>query len=137
MNAPSRDIVDMLEQYGDSSGFDLSLSFGNNLHISREPSKPINCVTIFDVEGYPPELNLTTQGYEYPSIQIRVRNTKYLDAMNLAQKIKDALHGRSHETWNSALYTVIYALGNPALLDYDDNGNARVIINFNLQRHAV
>ena len=137
MNAPSRDIVDILESYGDSSGFDLALSFANNLHVGREPATPINCVTIFDVEGYPPELNLITQGYEYPSIQIRVRNKQYLTAMSLAQDIKDALHGRSHVTVNGALYTVIYAIGNPALLDYDDNGNARVILNINLQRKAA
>lgn len=137
MNAPSKDVVDMLEAYGDSSGFDLSLMYADNLHVGMEPAQPPNCVTIFDVEGYSPDLNLNTQGYERPSIQIRVRNKKYLTAMSLAQDIKDALHGRSHETWNGALYTVIYAVGNPALLDYDDKGNARVIVNFNLQRKSA
>lgn len=131
MNAPSDDIRDILEAAGDSSGF---TGIASDIFIGKEPALPKNCVTIFDTHGFPPALGLTNQGYEYPSVQIRVRNTKYKDGWDLIHNIKNLLHGLSNQTWNGSLYTVIYCSGGPALLDWDDNGNARFIINFNLQR---
>jgi hypothetical protein len=128
MNAPSDDIKDMLVAGG------LGLTFATNLFIGKEPSLPRNCVTIFDTYGFPPDLGLKDQGYERPSIQIRVRNISYKNGWALTQNIKDSLHGRSHQTWNGTLYSVIYCSSGPALLDWDENGNARFIINFNLQR---
>lgn len=132
MNAPSIDIKDMLEAYGESSG--IPVDFSDTLFIGREPDKPDNCVTIFDSGAYAPWMGLTEVGYEYPTIQIRVRNRSYQDGWNLINDIKNALHGRNHETWNSTLYTVIQCSSGPALLDYDDYNRVRFIINFNLQR---
>jgi hypothetical protein len=132
MNAPSQDIKDML--VADSS---LDLVLGTNLFVGKEPAKPRACVTIFDTYGFPPYLGLTDVGYEYPSIQIRVRNYNYRDGWEIAQDIVTSLHGRSHETWNDALYTVVYCSSGPALLDWDENENVRFIINFNLQRRVV
>jgi hypothetical protein len=129
MNAPSEDIKDML--VADSG---LGLTFGTNLFKNKEPASPRNCVTIFDTYGYRPDLALVDQGYERPSIQIRVRNNKQETAWSLIDDIKNLLHGKSNETWNGAMYTVIYCASGPALLDWDDNGNVRLIINFNLQR---
>jgi len=131
MNAPSEDIKDILVAGG------LGLVFNSNLFIGREPSSPKNCATIFDTDGRPPDLNLTDQGYERPSVNIRVRSTNYITGWTLANNIKNLLHGKEHETWNGALYTVIYCSSGPALLDWDDNNNARFSINFNLQRRAV
>ena len=132
MNAPSVDIVDMLEAYGDSSGIDVE--YADNLFIGQEPKIPINSITIFDTGGSGLSFGLTGSGYEYTSIQIRVRNRKYIDGWNIIESIKVALHARAQETWNGTLYSVIYCASGPALLDWDDNGNARFIINFNLQR---
>jgi len=133
MNPPSVDIVDMLEMYGDSSG--TGLSFKTNLFVGKEPNKPDDCVTIFDTPGFPPALGLTDQGYEYPSVEILVRSRDYLSGWDLANRIKDALHGRNHETWNGTLYTVISCVNGPNLLDWDDNGRVHFSINFNIQRH--
>lgn len=129
MNACSEDIKDML--VADSS---LGLTFTENLFIARMPASPVNCVVIYDAPGYPDALGLKDQGYEYPSIQIRVRNRTYLTGMELAQKIKTSLHGRSAQIWNETLYTVIHAVGGPALLNWDENSNSDIVINFNLQR---
>lgn len=134
MNAPSVDIREMIEEY-DSSG--LGLNFAEDLFIGKEPAKPDNCVTIFDTYGFPPYMGLTTTGYEYPSVQIRVRNRNYVDGWNLTQDIMTALHGRAQETWNGTLYSVIYCSSGPALLDWDDNGNVRFIVNFNIQRRPI
>lgn len=136
MNAPSIDIVEILEASGESSGF-ADLVFGTNLFVGKEPSNPKNTVTVFDTPGFSPELNLETQGYEYPSVQIRVRNSSYVNGWNLIERIKDALHGLSQQTVNGTLYSVIYCSGSPALLDWDDNNNVRIVCNFNLQRRVA
>ena len=135
MNASSVDIRDILEAYGDSSGLDVE--FADNLFIGKEPAMPHNCITIFDTPGYAPSMSLTSQGYEYPAIQIRVRNRKYIDGWDIAEGIKNALHGLSQETWNGTLYSLIACSSGPALFDWDDNGNVRFIINFNLQRRTA
>jgi hypothetical protein len=136
MNASSVDIRHILEAKDDSSGaFDLT--FGTDLFIGKEPAKPINCVTIFDTSGFAPALGLVNQGYEYPSIQIRVRNTKYINGWDLIEDIKTALHGLAQQTVNGTLYSVIYCSSGPALLDWDDNGNVRFVVNFNIQRRSI
>jgi len=129
MNASSIDIKDML-----ITDTTLGLTFAGNLFIGKEPAKPDNTVTIYDTPGFPPMIGLETKGYEYPSIQIRVRNTTYNGGWVLIEKIKNALHARAQEICNGTLYSVIYVSSGPALLDWDDNGNVRFIINFNLQR---
>lgn len=140
MQAPSVDIKDILAAADTSSAaLSLDLNFATdgtgNLHIGKEPAKPRNCVTIFDTSGFPPYLGLNAVGYEYPSIQIRVRNSSYVNGWNLIESIKNLLHGTSHYLCsNGTLYTVIYCSSGPALLDWDDNGNCRFVCNFNLQR---
>jgi hypothetical protein len=136
MQASSEDIKEMLEEYGESSGIGIT---SNNIFIGREPSKPKNCITIFDTIGFHPYLGLGPgdTGFEYPSIQIRVRNDDYQTGWALIERIKTALHGRAQETWNATLYSLIYCSSGPAHLDWDDNGNALFIINFNIQRRAV
>jgi hypothetical protein len=133
MQATSFDIKDMLE--AESA---LGLDFATDLFIGKEPAEPKDCVTIYDYAGYPPYLGLGGEvGYEYPSIQIRVRNHKYEDGWDKINEIKDALHGRHGEIWNGTLYTLIKCSSGPALLDWDDNGNARLVVNFDLQRRDV
>lgn len=131
MNAPSVDIKDMLVADGT-----LGLVLATNLFIGKEPIKPDNTVTIFDNYGRPPQLTLTGkgEGYYYPAVQIRVRNIDYRTGWGLINNVMLSLHGRANETWNETLYTVIYCASGPALLDWDDNGLVRFIVNFNLQR---
>jgi hypothetical protein len=135
MNATSEDVRDIL--VANSS---LGLVFANNLFIGKEPATPKNTVTIFDTPGFPDELLLTGSGngnaYQYPSIQIRVRNTSYIAGWDIIESIKNYLHGRANETWNGTLYTVIKCSSGPALLDWDDNSNVRFICNFDLQRRV-
>ena len=131
MNAPSEDIKDLLE--AESS---LGLTFATDLFIGREPATPPDCVTIFDTPGFARQSTLDGEGddYEYPSIQIRVRNKSYTDGMELIQDITTVLHGTSQETWNTTLYSVIMCSSGPALLDWDANNRPRFVVNFNIQR---
>jgi len=135
MNPTSFDIKDILE-----SESSLGLIYATNLFIGKEPATPKNTVTIFDTPGFPDELLLTGSekggSYQYPAVQIRVRSTKYIDGYNLIENIKSVLHGRANETWGGSLYSVIKCSSGPALLDWDDNSNARFICNFDLQRRS-
>lgn len=134
MNSCSRDIKDMLE--ADSA---LGLVYADNLFIGREPVKPYNSVTIFDTPGFPPDMTLANNslGYERPSVQIRVRNIDYTTGWSLIENIKESLHGRAQELWNDTLYSSVACSSGPAMLDWDDNGNVRFIINFNIQRRSL
>lgn len=131
MNSASEDIKKILVE--DSS---LGLIFGTDLFKAREPKKPDNCVTIFDTSTQAPQLTMAGKGedYEYTSVQIRIRNLKFVTGWNLAEAIKTSLHGTAQETVNGTLYSVIYCSSGPALLDWDENNRARIIINFNIQR---
>jgi len=130
MNSSSEDIKDML--VAESA---LGLIFGTNLFIGREPSNPVNCVTIFDTPGFPPQLTFNKEEfYEYPSIQIRVRNNHYETGWAIISDIMLSLHGRAQETWNGTLYSLIQCSGGLALLDWDENNKVRFVVNFNIQR---
>jgi len=130
MNAPSVDVKDILE--ADSS---LELTFSTNLFIGKAPVTPVDCVVIYDTPGWPPQLTLTPgENYYYPSIQIMVRANHYIKGWDLINDIKVSLHGRSHETWNGTLYTVIRCTSEPALLNWDEKNRAQFVVNFDLQR---
>lgn len=131
MNACSVDVASML--VADTS---LGLTIGNNLYVGKEPTTPDNVVTIYDSYGFPPQVTLNGKGedYYYPAIQIRVRNRDYRVGYNLAHNIMVSLHGRAQQTWNGTLYTVVYCTSDVALLDWEDNGLCRFLINFNIQR---
>lgn len=130
MNSVATDVKDMLVAES------LGLVFATNLFIGTEPTEPDNCVTVFDTPGAAPQMTLEggNDNYYYPAIQIRVRNNDYLNAWSLMNDIRDALHGRANETWNSTFYTVISCSADPSMLDRDDGNRIRLIINFNLQR---
>jgi len=133
MNTTANDIKSIL--VADTA---LGLVHGTNLFVNREPASPDNCVTIFDTYGAPARLTLDGKSYEYPSIQIRVRNNKQSEATRIINAIYSSLHGRAHETWNGAIYESIACSGSgPFLLDWDDNDRCRFVINFNVQRKAV
>lgn len=129
MNAPSTDIKDILE--AESS---LGLAFGTDLFIGMEPNSPDQCVTIFDTMGRQTGLSMDQELYDYPSVQIRVRDNSYISGWNLIESIRTTLHGRGQETWNGTLYSIIYCASGPAMLDTDQQSRVRFIVNFNIQR---
>ena len=130
MNPTSEDIKDMLE--AESS---LGLVHATNLFMGREPSTPINAVTIFDTPGAPPQLTFDkTEVLEKPSIQIRVRHEDYLIGWALANDIKTFLHGKYGETWNGTEYLLIRCINTPFLLGFGKKGEAWFVTNFELQR---
>jgi hypothetical protein len=112
----------------------LGLVLGADLFIGREPTKPDEVVVIFDTPSYPPAMSISgEEHYVYSSLQIRVRGNEYLATYNIAENIKNYLHGRANFQLGGVLYTNILCTTPPALLDWD-NGKVRIIINLDLQR---
>ena len=130
MNSPAKDICTMLE--AESA---LGLVFATNLFVDVEPTTPVDCVTVYDTGGMPPQLTMNADEiYEYPAVQIRVRNSKYDTGWTLADNIKNLLHGRARETWGGALYSLIACSNGPLSIGQDETNRACIVVNLNLQR---
>jgi len=132
MNKASEDIKAML-----LAETPLGLTFATNLFIGKEPAILKNCVTIFDTPGQPIKVSLDEIQDDFPSIQIRVRSNSYVTGLNLANDIAVYLQGISNEYWNNTLYYVINCVSGPFQLDWDDNDNARFVVNFNIKRKVL
>ncbi len=129
MNPPSMDIRDLIAAGG------LGLVVMTNLFIGQEPDKPANTVTVFDTPGMPPMLSLDRlETYEFPTVQIRIRNTSYAAGYAMAYDIKELLHGLAHVTQGGATYELIKCQQDPFLLDYDESNRPRFVMNLELQR---
>ena len=126
MDTPSKDIKDIL--VNDSVG-----TFGTNLFISKEPSSPDACVTIYDTGGPEPQAGYV---YDYPTIQVRIRGAKmgYEAAFTKAQAVRTSLHGLHNETWNSTRYIGIWCQGDIMALGYDENHRPLLVVNFRIHR---
>jgi hypothetical protein len=131
MNASVVDIKQMITHYYGEDSYAGTLY---PIFIGKEPATPTDTITIFETVGFHQLTMDKCEKYEYPSIQIRVRSTAYLEGWQMIADIKDILHGRANETWNGALYTLIRCSGGPALLDYDKDQRCRFIANFLIQR---
>jgi hypothetical protein len=130
MNPPSVDIKDILLTKG------LGLTFATNLFIGRELESPDDLVTIFDTPGGAPQLTMNFgERYNYPSIQIRVRNNNYLTGWNLINDIKDALHGLGPFDQGGSTYTLVKCTIEPAILDWDEADRVRFVTTFMMQRY--
>ncbi|MFP4047480.1 MAG: minor capsid protein [Bacteroidales bacterium] len=129
MNSLAIDMKDLLES---QSGLDLT--FGTNLFVSLEPESPDNCVTIYDTSGQMPDLALTSESYYRDTVQIRVRDNRYDDAMSLIYSIESFLQGRHSFTVNSTNYMLVQTLIPPFHLGFDDNHRALVVLNIEAQR---
>ena len=133
MNAATVDIKDILINEGD-----LGLTFGTNLFISREPTQPDDCVTLYDTGGPEDDLTLDRlERYERPRIQVRSRANNYTDAYGMIQDIRSKLQGRAHEVWNGAMYTLIRVASGPEFIEYDGNNRAIVVLNLMIQRRPA
>jgi hypothetical protein len=129
MKSVSEDVKDMLIAHDT-----IDLVFGQDLFIGIEPAKIAQTVTLFDTPGKGPELSLNDGKFQHEGLQVRVKGYGYDTQYALANKVMAALHGRANETWNGSLYLIIYATNAPALLDWEDDGRVRLIINFIIQR---
>lgn len=131
MNPVSIDIADIIEQESK-----LGLVSGTNLFISFEPANPANCVTLYDAPGgfIDSTLKAGEQDYFYDDLQVRIRNTDYVKAMEQAKDIRTVLHGLNNFIHELTYYAFIRCTSPPFLLERDTLNRAIIIINFQIQR---
>lgn len=135
MNPCSLDIKDILTE-----DEDLGLVYGSNLYISREPSEPLVCTTIYDPPGGSVDLTAETKSegaYSRHPVQVRVRDVDYLTAMTKAQMIMDRLNGLNNFDLNNTFYALIRCTTPPTLLEWSENNRVIIVINFEIQRRRL
>lgn len=101
-------------------------TFGTDLFIGHEPDAPTNVVTIYPTGGRPPS---SDRDKEYPTMQVRVRNTSYVNGFEKATSILSLLHvntsnlattrGRCYATQSS-----------PSMIGRGDNGEFIFVQNY-------
>lgn len=121
--------------------------FGVDIFEGNEPTSPDNCITLYEYAGETPDL---IAGYDYPNLQVRVRNTNYNKGRELLQRIQDILQEIGNELGeddnlvsgliiNSTFYSAIRPIQGIIPLGTDDNKRVIIVQNFkiNKQRKAV
>lgn len=136
MNVPSKDIQEMLEAKAlEDSAFAAKIAKFTVTRATLDETKP-NCIRLLDFSGWKPQLTMDRALYERPSVQIVVQCVDYDEGWLLLSSIIDILHGRGHEVWNNAYYSLIECLNGPAFLERE---NQRTLFgaNFLIQRRNV
>jgi hypothetical protein len=90
---------------------------GTNIFKGEMPDTPDNCVALYETGGYPPEIVATI---DYPTFQVRTRNTDYSTGRAKAQEISDVLHGLTETTLGTTHYLLIRAMQAPASIGRDE-----------------
>jgi hypothetical protein len=134
MNAPSKDIKEMIEDSLQDSSGNVITDFPINRVMFDEGKT--NCATILDVPGGRPQLTMDKAKYEFPSIQFRVRCTNYDEGWTYISSVVDLLHGRANESYNGTYYSLIECLNGPGFLERD-NQRTVFVANFNIQRREL
>jgi hypothetical protein len=126
MKAPSQDIAQIIQ--------DASLhTFGTDLFSNAQPSKPNECVSIYDTGGDSPEARYV---YDRPTVQIRVRNNGYAEAYATIAAIRAAVHGKNNLTVNGTRYIQILQQGDIIYVGTDDQERSELTLNFLIHRTA-
>lgn len=131
---------DLLELLLDSSAGDIgdfAATTGWGIYLGEMPDKPDSCILLRDgIADWPPAPNYD---YEYPSVQIRVRNKKggFSTAYSKIKAIKDVLHGRYNETINDSRYIQILVKSDIEFIGFDENQRPIYVMNLSCQRTAT
>lgn len=128
-NSPARDIADLIAT---DSG--LALTLGTSLHAHEIPETPDRCVAVFSSGGYPPGFH----GDQTPTVQVMVRGdiSQPEPAYQLAQSIREWLHGQHNVVTGGSRCLLISAMGDILDVGPDDKRRPILTINFAVERTA-
>jgi hypothetical protein len=96
----------------------VAASSGWAIAMSREPTAPDTCVTVYDYPGGPPDPRWLL---EEPMVQVRVRGAPdaYPAAYQQALKCRDSLLGLPRQLVGGTTYLTIFVTSDIGLLEYD------------------
>lgn len=132
MNAPSVDIKDILVSDGVGS---FAATSGWAIYISKEPTSPDTCITLYDTGGIEPFYG----GYaENPTVQVRVRGAPdgYQTAYNKIQAIKRLLLDGKGFSVNGVGYD-IWLMGDVVFVEYDSSSRPIFTLNLRITREEL
>ncbi len=135
MNPVSEDIKDILVSSSVGAGA-FAATTGWAIHIGGLPdgeNVPDTCISITDTGGERPEPNYV---YQYPTAQIMIRGAvgAYMTAYAKAEEIRDALHARVNESWNTTRYIQILCMSDIGFVAWDDKKRPLFSVNFIIHR---
>ena len=101
-------------------------TFGTNLFIGHEPSTPVDVVTLYPTGGSPPSAD---RDKEYPTAQVRVRNSSYVSGLAKAEEILGLLH--KNEDYLSTIRGRCFATQtSPSMIGRGENGEFIFVQNY-------
>lgn len=123
MTSPAYDIAVQLESLGLGT---IAAKSGWSIAVSREPQNPANVITIYDTGG---EIDTDEQNVLYPTFQIRVRASTYLESYNKHRDIQKwlALNGFTSDTIRYVSFKVISSI---MQIDVNDNNQPILVANY-------
>lgn len=92
-------LVEALAEWLDAKGYGSYTNDGD-IRISEFPDSPKNCIVIKNTGGFPPGLDNTKD----PTVQIMVRNERYLEAESLINNITNEIHDKYNYWLTDRLY---------------------------------
>ena len=111
------------------TNFGTTFTSNTNLFLVVEPASPTNCVTIIPYGGAPPH---TRHRYaQYPSVQIRIKNTNVSTGYKVGQSIINTMH--LNDRVGSNIKMKCFARqSSPIFLKYDEEDYPVWVVNLDV-----
>jgi len=119
----ARDIATVLEDSG-IGVFASSSDWG--IYVHKEPTDPINCITIYDLDGSAAN-TLQEKTAEYYLFQVRVRCSGFVGCREKLDEIDEVLNYKAPFTLDTTRYTSCTSAMNQQFLGYNDNNQAIMV----------
>lgn len=111
------------------------------IYVSQEPSKPNNCITIYDGSSLitMPSVNQPGTDFEFqqPVVQIRIRCVDYPDGYAKIMQCYKAIQNRGPYITTLNKYSAFYAQSLPVSLAEDSNNRSILVVNFMCSRSVL
>ena len=101
-----------------------------SINVGRMPDVD-RTITLYDSGGKAPNPAWLV---DYPTVQVKVRGNEsdYVNAVDKAEEVKNALLGLDSQTIDGDIYVSVSMIGDRNFLGYDDNGRPLFSLNFQL-----
>ena len=104
---------------------ETSLIPGDNLFVGFEPDTPNNVIVIYDTGGGPTDF----VGYRQPTVQVRSRNSNYVDGWDKINEVVQVLNGIGSRIVNGTYHSTWWLQSDISFLQRDDKDRATFVAN--------
>ena len=130
MNSPASDIASLIASEGLGT---FNGSSGWSIHVSKEPTAPDTCITVYDTGEYPSSPQIDQDD---PTVQVRIRGAAsgYLAAYLKAQDVKRTVHIFRGAIGSATTYAGVFHVNGPTHIGEDSLSRPLFTINFRALR---